>query len=120
MRLYYAFQNASKLYLVLDYCPGGELFFHLSRSKRFDEGRTRFYAACVTLALEHLHSNSIVYRDLKPENILIDAQGYAKLTDFGLAKELVLTSMTKTFCGTPEYLAPETLMKQGHSYEVDW
>lgn len=105
---------------MLDYCPGGELFFHLTRSKRFDENRARFYAACIVLALEHLHKHNIVYRDLKPENILIDADGFPKITDFGLSKDIGESLLTKTFCGTPEYLAPETLLKTGHSFEVDW
>ena len=87
VKLRYAFQNSKKLYFVLEYCPGGELFFHLQREGTFTEDRTRFYAACIVLAIEHLHANDIVYRDLKPENILIDGKGYAKITDFGLSKE---------------------------------
>ncbi|CAG9323466.1 unnamed protein product [Blepharisma stoltei] len=120
VKLYYAFQNSQKLYLLVDFCPGGELFFHLSRAKRFDENRARFYAACIVLALDHLHKQNIVYRDLKPENVLLDADGFIKLTDFGLSKDMSNNCLTKTFCGTPEYLAPETLTKQGHSFEVDW
>ncbi|CAN0080614.1 unnamed protein product, partial [Scytosiphon promiscuus] len=79
MRLHYAFQTDNKLYLVLDYCPGGELFFHLSRYKRFPEGVVRFYAAELVLALKHLHDNNIIYRDIKPENILLDADGHIKV-----------------------------------------
>mmetsp|Transcript_642 Transcript_642/g.1042 ORF Transcript_642/g.1042 Transcript_642/m.1042 type:complete len:354 (-) Transcript_642:1142-2203(-) len=121
VKMHYAFHNKKKLYFVLDYCSGGELFFHLSNARQFDEGRARFYAACVVLALEHLHSEGIVYRDLKPENILIDSQGYAKLTDFGLSKENVTDNFSaKTFCGTPEYLAPEILLKTGHGKCVDF
>ncbi|CAG9312432.1 unnamed protein product [Blepharisma stoltei] len=121
VKLCYAFQNAQKLYFVLDYCPGGELFFHLNHAKRFDEERARFYAGCIILALEHLHKNDIVYRDLKPENVLIDAEGFAKITDFGLSKEnIVDNTSARTFCGTPEYLAPEILLRQGHGQAVDW
>lgn len=121
VKLRYAFQNPKKLYFVLEYCPGGELFFHLSRAGKFEEPRAQFYAACVLLAIEHLHSQNIVYRDLKPENILIDSQGYAKITDFGLSKENILDNTSaRTFCGTPEYLAPEVLLKQGHGKAVDW
>ena len=88
---------------------------------RFSEQHAQFYAACVVLALECLHSHDVVYRDLKPENVLIDAAGYAKLTDFGLSKEQLCGSqLTNTACGTPEYLAPEVLLRQGHGRAVDW
>merc|ERR550525_923701 len=72
--LYYAFQTPKKLYFVLEYCPGGELFFHLSRAGRFSEGRCRFYASEILLAIEYLHKLNIIYREMKPENILLDAQ----------------------------------------------
>ena len=85
MKLHYAFQTDDKLYLVLDYCPGGELFFHLSRFRRFPERVARFYAAELLLAIGHLHKRGIIYRDLKPENVLLDAEGHVKLGDFGLA-----------------------------------
>lgn len=121
VKLRYAFQSAEKLYFVLEYCPGGELFFHLSRSGRFEETRACFYAACIVLSLDHLHRSNIIYRDLKPENVLIDAEGFVKITDFGLSKENILDGRTaKTLCGTPEYLAPEILLKQGHGKAVDW
>jgi len=121
VKLKYAFQNAKKLYFVLEYCPGGELFFHLSRAHKFTEERAKFYAACIILALEKLHSENIIYRDLKPENVLIDSQGFAKLTDFGLSKENILNSTgANSFCGTPEYLAPEIIRKRGHGKAVDW
>ncbi|KAJ0391325.1 hypothetical protein P43SY_012130 [Pythium insidiosum] len=87
VRLRYAFQNADKLYLVMDYYPGGSMFYHLRKSKRFTEERTRLYMAQLLTALMHLHSKQIAYRDLKLENILMDPQGNIALTDFGLSKE---------------------------------
>jgi serine/threonine protein kinase len=120
--LHAAFQNDKKLYLVLDYCPGGELFFHLSRAGRFPENVARFYTAEIVLALEHLHKEGIVYRDMKPENVLLCERGHVKLADFGLAKEDVAESTTgcSSLCGTPEYLAPEVLGRLGHGQSVDW
>ena len=101
---------------------GGELFFHLGREGRFSEPRARFYAAQITLALEHLHSVNVIYRDLKPENVLLDHKGNVRLTDFGLSKEGVqsVDSGAHSFCGTPEYLAPEVLNRSGHGRAVDW
>lgn len=122
MRLHYAFQTPEKLYLVLDYCPGGELFFHLSRFRRFPERVARFYAAELLLALGHLHKRGIIYRDLKPENVLLDAEGHVKLGDFGLAKAGIRHAYegASSMCGTPEYMAPEVLAQQGHGFCVDY
>jgi len=121
VNLHYAFQTPKKLYIVLEYCAGGELFFHLSRAGRFSEGRCKFYASEIFLALEYLHSLSIIYRDLKPENLLLDTDGHAKVTDFGLSKEGIQDNVSaRTMCGTPEYLAPEILDKRGHGKAVDW
>ncbi|XP_024602662.1 serine/threonine-protein kinase Sgk2 isoform X2 [Neophocaena asiaeorientalis asiaeorientalis] len=119
--LRYSFQTPEKLYFVLDYVNGGELFFHLQRERRFLEPRARFYAAEVASAIGYLHSLNIIYRDLKPENILLDGQGHVVLTDFGLCKEGVEPEeTTSTFCGTPEYLAPEVLRKEPYDRAVDW
>lgn len=118
-RLHYAFQTRKHLVLVLDFLCGGELFFHLQRNKRFSEQRARFYTAEIGLALEYIHSMNIIYRDLKPENLVLDRQGHVVLTDFGLAKRDV-KDMTHTFCGTPEYMAPELIQKKGHTFAVDW
>lgn len=117
-----AFQTQEKLFFVLDYCAGGELFFHLGKLGKFPEVRACFYAAEITLALHHVHQLEIVYRDLKPENVLLDGQGHVRLTDFGLSKEGIsnTTSGAHSFCGTPEYLAPEILNRQGHGRAVDW
>lgn len=117
VHLVYAFQTADKLYMVLDYMGGGELFFWLKKDRRFSEARCKLYSAEIAHALDALHKASIVYRDLKPENILLDAVGHIRLTDFGLAKSGVTSyneeGGTKTFCGTPEYLAPEILGRLG-------
>jgi serine/threonine protein kinase len=120
--LHYAFQTREKLYFVLDYCPGGDLFFHLSRCGCFPEPMAKFYTAEIILALIHLHEQGIVYRDLKPENIMLDVDGHVKLADFGLAKEGITSQLdgTYTMCGTPEYLPPEILNRGGHGTAVDW
>ena len=100
---------------------GGELFFHIGREKRFSEDRVRFYAAEILLALNYIHSKGIVYRDLKLENLLLDASGHIKITDFGLVKEGIgFNDTTSTFCGTPEYLAPEILEEENYGKNVDW
>ncbi|KZV62175.1 Pkinase-domain-containing protein [Peniophora sp. CONT] len=119
--LKFSFQNPDKLYLVMSFVNGGELFYHLQREGRFDEGRSRFYAAELLCALEHLHMFNVVYRDLKPENILLDYTGHIALCDFGLCKlNMSETDKTNTFCGTPEYIAPELLESQGYTKTVDW
>jgi len=119
--LRFAFQTEDKLYMILDYFTGGELFFHLKNTGRFKEYRAKFYAAEIILAIECLHSHNIVYRDLKPENVLLDDQGNIILTDFGLSKESVTSdNLTHTFCGTPEYLAPEVIHGSGYGKPVDW
>ena len=121
VNLNYAFQTPDKLYFVMDFVNGGELFFHLQQEERFDEPRIKFYAAEISLGLEYLHSNKILYRDLKPENILIRSSGHICLTDFGISKEFLESSddRTATFCGTPEYLAPEVLAGKGYGTAVD-
>ncbi|KAI1293815.1 Ribosomal protein S6 kinase beta-1 [Halotydeus destructor] len=119
--LHYAFQTGGKLYLILEYLSGGELFMHLEREGIFMEDTAAFYLAEITLALEHLHREGIIYRDLKPENILLDYRGHIKLTDFGLCKEAINDGVvTHTFCGTIEYMAPEILTRTGHAKAVDW
>lgn len=118
--LFYAFQTPEKLYFVMEFMKGGELYQHLLKLDRFSETQAKFYAACITLALGHLHNNDYIYRDLKLENILLDDQGYAKLTDFGLAKFVKSDEKALTFCGTPEYLSPELLLGHGHNRPADW
>merc|ERR1712087_644848 len=121
MHLRYAFQTEAKLYFVLDYYRGGELFFHLKKKRRFTEYQAMIFVAEVAMALGHLHSLDVIYRDLKPENILLDDRGHVCLTDFGLSKDLGPDDAeARTFCGTPEYLAPEIVMNKGHGKPVDW
>ena len=121
VKLHYAFQNPEKLYFVIDFLNGGELFYHLRREQRFSEDRTKFCAAEILLALECLHNNGVIYRDLKPENVLLDSQGHIKLTDFGLSKiKQTESEVTYTFCGTPEYLAPEIVRGEGYGKEIDF
>lgn len=117
-----AFQTNDNLFFILDYCGGGELFFHLGKVGRFTEERSKFYAAQIILALEYVHQNDVIYRDLKPENVLLDHDGNVRLTDFGLSKEGVSdhSKGANSFCGTPEYIAPEVLLRQGHGRAVDW
>lgn len=116
-----SFQNEKKLFFILEYCPGGELFNLLAKKRRFSEDQTRFYAAQIVLALEHLHSKNMVYRDLKPENVLIDEKGYIRITDFGLSRTNVTEGNgAKSICGTPEYLAPEIVMRMEYGQAVDW
>ncbi|KAM3171439.1 hypothetical protein ACTXT7_016622 [Hymenolepis weldensis] len=120
-QLKYSFTTRDHIFFVMEYCNGGELFYHLSREHVFSEARTQFYAAEITSALGYLHSQNIVYRDLKLENLLLDKDGHIKITDFGLCKEDIgFGSTTKTFCGTPEYLAPELLLDNDYGRSVDW
>ena len=118
-----AFQDEFKLYIVSEFLQGGDLFFHLHEKKNtvFPEEKAKFYVMELVIALDFLHKNNMVYRDLKPENILLDLQGHIKLTDFGLSK-IFENENDKAFtvCGTPQYLAPEILLKKGYDKSVDW
>jgi serum/glucocorticoid-regulated kinase 2 len=119
--LKFSFQSPEKLYLVLAFVNGGELFHHLQKEQRFDINRSRFYTAELLCALECLHGFKVIYRDLKPENILLDYSGHIALCDFGLCKlDMKDEDRTNTFCGTPEYLAPELLLGHGYTKSVDW
>lgn len=112
------FMDADRLYIMLEYVVGGELFSHLRKAGKFPNDVAKFYSAEVTLAFEYLHGKDIAYRDLKPENLLLDRDGNIKITDFGFAKRVV--ERTFTLCGTPEYLAPEIIQSKGHDCAVDW
>ncbi|CRG88955.1 protein kinase A [Talaromyces islandicus] len=116
--LWGTFQDSKNLYMVMDFVEGGELFSLLRKSQRFPNPVAKFYAAEVTLALEYLHAQHIIYRDLKPENLLLDRHGHLKITDFGFAKDV--PDITWTLCGTPDYLAPEVVSSKGYNKSVDW
>ncbi|XP_024918238.1 cGMP-dependent protein kinase 1-like isoform X2 [Cynoglossus semilaevis] len=119
IRLYRTFKDTKYLYMLLEVCLGGELWSLLRDRGSFDDSTTRFYTGCVIEALAFLHSRGIIYRDLKPENIILDHRGYAKLVDFGFAKKVGLGKKTWTFCGTPEYVAPEIILNKGHDSSAD-
>lgn len=125
VRLHYAFQTSGKLYLVLTYVRGGDLFTRLNSEVLFTERDVKIYLAEICLAFEHLHKLGIVYRDLKPENILLGADGHIMITDFGLSKDYVHADdaeegKTFSFCGTVEYMAPEVVARKGHDKTADW
>ncbi|CAD8055386.1 unnamed protein product [Paramecium primaurelia] len=118
--LHYSFETKYYIAFVLEYCAGGELFYHLRKLKRLNEQDAKIYFAEICLGMAYLHSKNIVYRDIKPENILLDLQGHLLLSDFGLSKpEMTPDDFAYSFCGSPEYMAPEMLMKTGHNYLVD-
>jgi len=116
----FCFQTEERIYFIMPFIRGGELFQHLRTEKFFKEDKARFYAASMGLALDYLHNHGIVYRDIKPENILIGEDGYLKLIDFGMAKMLQGNEKATSFCGTPEYLAPEIITGEGHNRAADW
>ncbi|NXG47220.1 KGP2 kinase, partial [Psilopogon haemacephalus] len=118
--LFGTFRDRQYVYLLLEFCQGGELWTKLREVRCFEEPLAVFCCACVVEAFEYLHSHGIVYRDLKPENLMLDQRGYVKLVDFGFAKELGQGEKTFSFCGTPEYLAPEILRQEGHDFAVDF
>lgn len=119
--LHSAFQCRNSLYLIIEYCPGGELLSHIQKSRQLPESSARFYGAAVMIAVEELHKNDILYRDLKPENVLVDKDGYAKLSDFGLAKEnFTAKASLLAQVGTEEYWAPEVRQTLGYGRPSDW
>ena len=121
VKLYYSFQTNEKLFLLLEYAPGGDLSKQLKLQKRFSEDKAKFYICEIILALGELHKNDIIYRDLKPDNVVINKDGHILLTDFGLSREGVYNDdIAKSFCGSIAYLAPEMLKRSGHGKAVDW
>ena len=112
------FQDDNSIYMIMDYVPGGELFSHLRKRKKFDEPIAKFFACEIISALEHLHKLLIAHRDIRPENLLIGADGHICIIDFGFAK--IVPDLTYTLCGTPEYIAPEIITGLGHGRAVDW
>ncbi|XP_077378759.1 cGMP-dependent protein kinase 2 isoform X2 [Festucalex cinctus] len=120
VRLFRTFRDDKYVYMLLEACLGGEVWSLLRDRESFDETTSKFCVGCVTEALEYLHRKSILYRDLKPENLMLDCEGYVKLVDFGFAKKMRGGQKTWTFCGTPEYVAPEIILNKGHSLSVDF
>jgi hypothetical protein len=115
-----AFQSDSRLYLLMDYAQGGDLFHHLTLSTRFSETRSQLYLAEVASALGHIHAHNIIYSDLKPENVLLDEAGHVKLTDFGMCSRISGIKRSRSACGTPTYTSPEVVRGLPHGCEVDW
>ena len=114
------YQDKNLLYMLLEFIQGGELFNLLDKFKRLNAGHARLYAACVLDAFIYMHDKDIIYRDLKPENLLIDSAGYIRIIDFGFAKHVPRGEKTFTLCGTPEYLAPEIVLRKGHNAGADY
>ncbi|CAG9315385.1 unnamed protein product [Blepharisma stoltei] len=119
VNMQYAFQDKENIYLVMDLMPGGDLRYHLGRQKKFTEAQSKFFIACILIALEYLHNSGILHRDVKPENLVLDDKGYVRLTDFGIAR-VWNPDNAKDTSGTPGYMAPEVMCRQNHGVAADY
>ena len=119
VNIFCAFHEREHLYLVMDLLVGGDLRYHLSRRRRFKEAEVKFFLGCIIVGLEYLHYHKVIHRDLKPENLILDKKGYLRITDFGIGRYVKLDNRSDT-SGTPGYMAPEVMLKQDHTYTVDY
>ena len=119
INIYFAFQDFSNLYLVMDYLKGGDLRYHISKKNYFTETETKFFISNIILGLKYIHSKNIIHRDLKPENLILDSKGYIRITDFGISK-INEKDNSKETSGTPGYMSPEVLFIQNHSFISDF
>jgi serine/threonine protein kinase len=119
VNMYYAFQDYSNVYLVIDYLLGGDLRYHIEKKKIFTEKETKFIISNIIIGLEYIHSKNIIHRDIKPENLIFDSFGYIRITDFGISKINEKDNSNES-SGTPGYMAPEVLFFQNHSFPVDY